>query len=198
VFECLHSKDIIYRDLKTENLLIAPSGYLKVADFGFAKRLDGSDKTWTLCGTPEHLAPEIIQNKGHNKAADWWTLGINIYEFLSGEPPFFDNTPIGTYRKIIAGELQFGGEDSDSGDPEDFSADAQDLITQMLSKEPSQRLGCGKRGARDVKEHPFFATMDWVRIVAAVAAPAAAADPLRASAGRALRHGARAAAYTGD
>lgn len=84
VFEHIHSKSIIYRDLKTENLLLDRQGFLKVADFGFAKKLDDGNRTWTLCGTPEHLAPEIIQNKGHNKAADWWTLGINMFEFLAG------------------------------------------------------------------------------------------------------------------
>jgi|EP01049_Picozoa_sp_SAG25_P006781 serine/threonine protein kinase len=84
VFEHIHSKNIIYRDLKTENLLLDRAGFLKVADFGFAKKVEDGNRTWTLCGTPEHLAPEIIQNKGHNKAADWWTLGINMFEFLAG------------------------------------------------------------------------------------------------------------------
>lgn len=76
VFEHIHSKSIIYRDLKTENLLLDRQGFLKVADFGFAKKLDSGNRTWTLCGTPEHLAPEIIQNKGHNKAADWWYVSL--------------------------------------------------------------------------------------------------------------------------
>lgn len=69
----LHSKSIVYRDLKPENLLLDRDGHLKITDFGFAKKL--TDRTWTLCGTPEYLAPEIIQSKGHNKAVDWWALG---------------------------------------------------------------------------------------------------------------------------
>lgn len=71
--EYLHSKFVVYRDLKPENLLLDKEGHLKITDFGFAKKL--TDRTWTLCGTPEYLAPEIIQSKGHNKAVDWWALG---------------------------------------------------------------------------------------------------------------------------
>lgn len=100
MFEYLHAKNIIYRyksnsffnykiisfcyrDLKPENILIAADGYLKLTDFGFAKYLEGG-RTYTLCGTPEYLAPEILLNKGHGKPVDWWTLGILVYEMLAG------------------------------------------------------------------------------------------------------------------
>ncbi|XDB67236.1 hypothetical protein AB1E18_019597 [Capra hircus] len=80
--EYLHSRDIVYRDLKPENILLDRDGHVKLTDFGFAKKL--VDKTWTLCGTPEYLAPEVIQSKGHGRAVDWWALGILIFEMLSG------------------------------------------------------------------------------------------------------------------
>lgn len=82
MFEYLHNKNIVYRDLKPENILIGSDGYLKLTDFGFAKYCDS--RTYTLCGTPEYLAPEILLNKGHGKPVDWWCLGILIYEMLAG------------------------------------------------------------------------------------------------------------------
>ena len=104
MFEHLHSKNIIYRDLKPENLLISvilliyifqDEGFLKLTDFGFAKVVEG--RTYTLCGTPEYLCPEILLNKGHGKAVDWWTLGILIYEMNAGIDPFTDEDPMAIY-----------------------------------------------------------------------------------------------------
>lgn len=105
IFDYLHNKGIIYRDLKPENILINNNGYLKLTDFGFAKKVDG--KTYTLCGTPEYLAPEIILNKGHSHPVDWWTLGILIYEMIVGIDPFNDEDPMQVYQKIIKGKVKF-------------------------------------------------------------------------------------------
>lgn len=101
----MQGKNIIYRDLKPENILINTNGYLKLADFGFAKVVES--KTYTLCGTPEYLSPEIILNKGHGKPVDWWTLGILIYEMLVGIDPFNDDDPMMIYQKIIKGKIKF-------------------------------------------------------------------------------------------
>ena len=155
-FEYLHDMKIVYRDLKPENLLLDAQGYLKVVDFGFAKIIN--DRTWTLCGTPEYLAPEIILNKGHNQAADWWAVGILVYEMIMGNAPFVDDTdPMQVYQKALRGVL-----------PEtkgrNLSKDAKNLVERLLVKEPSERLGCMKLGVAELKRHPFFAKTNWQRL----------------------------------
>merc|ERR1712185_11663 len=95
----LHSRKIAHRDLKPENLLFDADGYLKLVDFGFAKIIN--DRTWTLCGTPDYLAPEIIQNKGHNVSADWWSFGVLVFECMVGDAPFAAEDPMEIYNNIL-------------------------------------------------------------------------------------------------
>ncbi len=129
----MHSKSIIYRDLKPENLLIDREGHVKIADFGFAKKLV-NDRTFTLCGTPEYLAPEIIMGskEGYGKSSDWWALGILVYELLTGHPPFYDMKPLGIYQKILKGIIEF---------PPFLSLRAKDLIRKLLNPEVKYRIG---------------------------------------------------------
>jgi len=150
VLQYLHAKKIVYRDLKPENLLIGNGGYLKITDFGFAKIVE--DNTWTLCGTPEYLAPEIIQSKGHGIGVDWWALGILMFEMLCGYPPFYDENPFGIYQKILVGKIDF---------PKHVDEYAKDIIKRLLVHDKTQRLGCLARGADDIKRHKFFRGVDW-------------------------------------
>ncbi|XBW34802.1 hypothetical protein QEN19_000368 [Hanseniaspora menglaensis] len=153
--EYLHDHNIIYRDLKPENILLDKYGHIKITDFGFAKEV--KNVTSTLCGTPDYLAPEIIQSKPYNKSVDWWSLGILIYEMLAGYTPFYDTTPMKTYEKILIGAVRF---------PDFFANEVIDLLNRLITKDLSRRLGNLQNGAKDIKNHIWFQEVVWDKLVA--------------------------------
>ena len=123
-------------------------------DFGFPKVLD--QRTHTICGTPEYFAPEILLKTGYGKPVDWWTLGILIYELLTGITPFADSDPIAIYKKILNGKVKF---------PRTFDKDAKSLIKHLLTTDLAKRYGNLRRGVHDIKQHRWFSGFDWLGLL---------------------------------
>ena len=151
--EYLHTHGIVYRDIKPDNILIDEDGYLKLADFGMAKMLKDQEKAFSLCGTPEYFSPEIITREGHNKAADWWSYGILLYEMLFGMPPFYSKNTEKMFDLITKAELKFPKKI-------EVSEDAKDLIKKLLIKNQDLRLG-SEGGFETIKKHSFFKGFDF-------------------------------------
>lgn len=150
-FASLHAKKIAYRDLKPENLVMNNNGYVKLVDFGLAKQML-SGKTWTLCGTPDYLAPEIILNEGHDLAVDYWALGVLIFEMVVGAPPFYAEDPMEVYEKILSGNPPI---------PTFFTRNLSDLIKKLLRSQQGKRLGNTRGGTSAIIKHKWFSSFDW-------------------------------------
>ncbi|KAJ8678680.1 hypothetical protein QAD02_014467 [Eretmocerus hayati] len=151
--EYLHKCNLVYRDLKPENILIDHTGYIRITDFGFSKMVE--NRTWTLCGTPEYLAPEIILSKGYGKCVDWWSFGVLLYEMSAGYSPFFSPEPMKIYEKITSGRYRC---------PNFFSTELQDLLKNVLQTDLTRRFGNLKGGPSDIKKHKWFMKTDWLKI----------------------------------
>ncbi|PYH89148.1 putative serine/threonine protein kinase [Aspergillus ellipticus CBS 707.79] len=155
--ECLHGFKVIYRDLKPENILLDYTGHIALCDFGLCKLdMKDEDRTNTFCGTPEYLAPELLLGNGYAKTVDWWTLGVLLYEMLTGLPPFYDENTNDMYRKILQEPLTFPSTDI-------VPPAARDLLTRLLDRDPQRRLGAN--GAAEIKSHHFFANIDWRKLL---------------------------------
>ncbi|CAM9492144.1 unnamed protein product [Ectocarpus fasciculatus] len=160
----VHRLDIVYRDLKPENVLLDGEGHIRLTDFGLSK--EGISNTTSgahsFCGTPEYLAPEILNRQGHGRAVDWWSLGALLYEMLTGLPPFYCRDRERLFEKIRKGNLTY---------PRYLSGHAQDILHGLLTRDPSKRLGSSLDDAQEVERHPFFAPLDWDRVMRREVAP---------------------------
>jgi RAC serine/threonine-protein kinase len=151
--EYLHSSGVLYRDLKPENLLLRDDGHICMTDFGISKQgLGENDRTTTFCGTPEYLAPEVLQNAPYGKGVDWWAFGTLMYEMLTGLPPFYSKDVQQMYQKILSAPLNISST---------VSPEARSLLTQLLEKDPNKRLS----DAKLIKAHPWFKPIDFKLLV---------------------------------
>lgn len=154
--EYLHRLDIIYRDLKPENILLDAEGHVKLTDFGLSKEgIQDNFSAKSMCGTPEYLAPEILNKAGHGKAVDWYSLGALMYEMLTGLPPFYTRDRDKLFERIRRGDLPY---------PTYISSVAKSLLESLLRGDPSKRLGGGPADGDEVKRHHFFGGIDWIAL----------------------------------
>ncbi|XP_027331331.1 serine/threonine-protein kinase AtPK2/AtPK19-like isoform X2 [Abrus precatorius] len=153
----LHKNGIVHRDLKPENILMDAHGHVMLTDFGLSKEIDQFGRSNSMCGTTEYMAPEILLGKGHNKDADWWSVGILLYEMLTGKAPFTHNNRKKLQEKIIKEKLKL---------PPFLTSEAHSLLKGLLQKDPSTRLGSGPNGDDQIKSHKWFRSINWNKLEA--------------------------------
>lgn len=133
--------------------MLGSDGYLKITDFGLSKpEITGCKRTYSVCGTPEYLAPEVLFKVGHGKPVDWWTLGALIFEMLTGFPPFYSPNREELLHRIKYGTVKI---------PSTLSPEVFSLLESLLRKDPERRLGSGLGGSEEIKRHRWFAEVDW-------------------------------------
>ncbi|XP_038830563.1 RAC-gamma serine/threonine-protein kinase [Salvelinus namaycush] len=149
----LHSAKIVYRDLKLENLMLDKDGHVKITDFGLCKEgITDAATMKTFCGTPEYLAPEVLEDNDYGRAVDWWGLGVVMYEMMCGRLPFYNQDHEKLFELILMEDIKF---------PRTLSSDAKSLLSGLLIKDPNKRLGGGPDDAKEIMGHSFFTGIEW-------------------------------------
>jgi serine/threonine protein kinase len=153
----LHSLGIIYRDLKPENILLDYDGHIALTDFGLSKEsvFKDGERAYSFCGTVEYMAPEVVSRKGHTHVCDWWSLGVLMFEMLVGTLPFSCKDRKQTMSQILRAKLRM---------PEFLSAESQSLLRALFKRNPVNRLGAGPTGSKEIKTHPFFEKIEWLKL----------------------------------
>ncbi|XP_039136175.1 serine/threonine-protein kinase AtPK2/AtPK19-like [Dioscorea cayenensis subsp. rotundata] len=151
----LHANGIMHRDLKPENILLDADGHAMLTDFGLAKEFEENTRSNSMCGTVEYMAPEIVLGKGHDKAADWWSVGVLLFEMLTGKPPFTGGNRDKIQQKIVKDKIKL---------PPFLSSEAHSLLKGLLQKESSKRLGSGPGGSDEIKNHKWFKSINWRKL----------------------------------
>lgn len=155
-FEYLHAMDIVYRDLKPENVLLDCDGYVRMVDYGFAKRLGSDKKTYSFVGTPEYVAPEMLlpnqRKAGYGFSVDWWSLGVFVWELKNRQTPFAGDSLFQVFDRIVRGKYSL---------PKDWDAVLVDLLKKIFQVDVAKRIGCGVNGSKEIKDHAWFAPISW-------------------------------------
>lgn len=158
--EYLHDKGIVYRDLKPENILLDSNGHVVLCDFGLSKVLKGEDdRCKTLCGTTSFLAPEVLLDIGYSYPADWWSLGVLLFEMSFGWSPFYAETAVEEYERILKKEIKIPNKGG-------YSSELKDLVLQLLNRDPATRIKVA-----GIKDHPFFASLSFERLASRQLSP---------------------------
>ncbi|KFW94456.1 RAC-beta serine/threonine-protein kinase, partial [Phalacrocorax carbo] len=152
--EYLHSRDVVYRDIKLENLMLDKDGHIKITDFGLCK--EGITDGATMCHTLRLPPTQVLEDNDYGRAVDWWGLGVVMYEMMCGRLPFYNQDHERLFELILMEEIRF---------PRTLSPEAKSLLAGLLKKDPKQRLGGGPNDAKEVMEHRFFAPINWQDVV---------------------------------